>query len=412
MVDDTSSRAPEQPDRPLRESPSLAVPPLYEHEHEMFRESFRAFLARDVTPHAEQWERDGIVPRLLFSRAAAAGFVGMAVPEGFGGAGVDDFRFNAVIAEESAYACVVGSTLGITLQNDVCLPYLLEHADAAQRDRWLPGIAAGELITAIAMTEPGAGSDLQGMRTSAVRREDEWVVDGSKTFITNGINADLVIVAARTDPAAGSRGLSLLVVERGMEGFERGRNLAKIGQHAQDTAELFFNGVRVPARNMLGAEGMGFVSLVSNLAQERLSIAVGAVAAAEAALAWTVSYVRDRTAFGRPIGALQNTRFVLADCHTQTTVTRSFVDECLRKLVAGSLTPEEAAMAKLCSSETQALVVDRCLQLFGGYGYMLEYPIARAYADARVTRIFGGTNEIMREIIGRSMKLDSPGEGR
>jgi alkylation response protein AidB-like acyl-CoA dehydrogenase len=362
-------------------------------------------LTREVTPHAEQWEQDGIVPRRLFEKAGAAGFLGMAVPEEFGGAGVDDFRFNAIIAEESAYAGVVGATLGITLQNDVCLPYFLDYADAEQRGRWLPGIAAGELITAIAMTEPGAGSDLQGIQARAVRAGDEWLLNGSKTFITNGINADLVVVAARTDLPAGPRGLSLLVVERGMQGFERGRNLAKIGQHAQDTAELFFDDVRVPTRNVLGPEGTGFMSLVSHLAQERLSIAVTAVAAAEAAIDWTVAYVRDRKAFGRPIGAMQNTRFVLAECRTRTTVARVFLDTCLQKLVEGSLTAEEAAMAKLWSTETQAEVVDRCLQLFGGYGYMLEYPIARAYADARVTRIFGGANEIMKEIIGRSMAL-------
>jgi long-chain-acyl-CoA dehydrogenase len=378
---------------------------LYEHEHELFRESFRAFLAQEVAPYAEAWERDGIVPRELFLKAGEHGFLGMAVPEELGGAGAADFRFNAVISEEAAYAGVASATIGVTLQNDVCLPYFLEHATAEQRRRWVPGIASGELVTAIAMTEPGAGSDLQGMQARAVRDGDGYVLNGSKTFITNGIHADLVIVAAKTDPPAGARGLSLLVVERGMDGFQRGRKLEKIGQHAQDTAELFFNDVRVPDANLLGDEGMGFLYLVSHLAQERMSIAVGALAAAEAAIAWTVDHVRERKAFGRPIGAFQHSRFVLAECRTEVTVTRAFVEQCLRRLVAGTVSAEEAAMAKWWCSDLQGRVVDRCLQLFGGYGYMLEYPIARAYTDARVTRIYGGANEIMKEIIGRSMGL-------
>jgi len=379
--------------------------PLYEHEHALFRESFRAFLTQEVVPHAAAWERDGIVPRELFLKAGEHGFLGMAVPEELGGAGAADFRFNAVISEEATYAGVASATMGLTLQNDVCLPYFLEHADDEQRRRWLPGIASGELVTAIAMTEPGAGSDLQGMQARAVHDGDSYILNGSKTFITNGIHADLVIVVAKTNPAAGARGLSLLVVERGMDGFQRGRNLEKIGQHAQDTAELFFNDVRVPAANLLGQEGMGFVYLVSHLAQERMSIAVGGLAAAEAAIAWTVDHVRARNAFGRPIGSFQHPRFVLAECRTEVAVTRAFVEQCLRRLVAGTLSGEEAAMAKWWCSELQGRVIDRCLQLFGGYGYMLEYPIARAYADARVTRIYGGANEIMKEIIGRSMGL-------
>jgi alkylation response protein AidB-like acyl-CoA dehydrogenase len=387
---------------------TFAPPPatdLYEHEHELFRESLRAFLSAEVVPHAAQWERDGIVPRELYVKAGDSGFLGMGVPEELGGPGADDFRFSAILAEETAYLGVVGPTLGIVLQNTVCLPYFLRLCTPEQRQRWLPGIASGELVTAIAMTEPGAGSDLAGMQATATPDGDHYVLNGSKTFITNGIHADLVIVAARTDPAGGHRGLSLLVVERGMPGFERGRNLEKLGQHSQDTAELFFTDVRVPAANLLGAEGSGFLSLVGNLGEERLSIAFGALAAAEAAVGWTVDYVRERAAFGRPLGALQHVRFVLAECQTEVRVTRAFVEQCLRQLLRGTLTAEDAAMAKWWATEMQGKVIDRCLQLHGGYGYMLEYPIARAYADARVSRIFGGANEVMKDLIGRSMKL-------
>ena len=388
-------------------SPELAgtADALYDHEHELFRESVRAFLEREVVPHHAEWEREGIVPRELFTRAGSAGLIGMAIPEELGGAGVEDPRFWAILVEESGRAGVIGSTNGIGLHETTTMPYFLEYCSDEQRERWLPGIAAGELITAIAMTEPGTGSDLQGMQTRAVRDGDHYVLNGSKTFITNGINADLVIVAARTDPAGGSRSLSLLIVERDMPGFTRGRNLEKIGQHAQDTSELFFDDVRVPAENLLGEEGLGFRYLVSNLPQERMSMAVSSIAATEAAIEWTLAYVKERTAFGRPVGAFQNTAFELADCRTEAVVTRVFVDECMRKLGAGRLSPEEAAMAKLWTSEVQNRVIDRCLQLFGGYGYMTEYPIARAFVDARVTRIYGGSNEIMRELIGRSMGL-------
>jgi alkylation response protein AidB-like acyl-CoA dehydrogenase len=380
---------------------------LYEHEHELFRESARAFLQREVVPHHDAWERAGIVPRELFAKAGAAGFIGMAVPEAFGGVGVDDPRFWAIFVEEAGRAGVIGSTNGIGLHETTAMPYFLEYCSSEQRERWLPGIASGELIAALAMTEPGTGSDLQGIQTRAVRDGDAYVLNGSKTFITNGINADLVIVAAKTDPGAGSRGLSLLVVERDTPGFGRGRNLEKIGQHAQDTAELFFDDVRVPAGNLLGEEGMGFGYLVSNLAQERMSMAVSCIATVEAAIEWTVGYVKERTAFGRTIATFQNTAFVLAECRTEAAVTRSFVDDCMRRLVDRTLTPEDAAMAKLWTSEVQGRVIDRCLQLFGGYGYMTEYPIARAFVDARVSRIYGGSNEVMKEIIGRSMGLGS-----
>jgi alkylation response protein AidB-like acyl-CoA dehydrogenase len=377
---------------------------LYEHEHELFRESCRAFLQQEVLPHADAWRRD-MAPRELFEAAAAKGFLAMAAPERHGGAGVEDFRFSAILREESAYAEVVPLTAGVTLHNDICLPYFLGLATAEQRERWLPGIAAGRLVTAVAMTEPAAGSDLQGIKTRAVRDGDGWTVNGSKTFITNGVLADLVITVVKTDPAAGARGLSLLVLERGMAGFERGENLEMIGMHGHDTAELFFDDVRVPAENLLGVEGRGFHHLMANLPQERMSIAIDALACAEAALNWTVEHVRERTAFGRPIGAFQNSRFTLAECLTEVCVTRAFVEDCIRRLNAGALSGADAAMAKWWATDVQGRVIDRCLQLFGGYGYMAEYPIARAYTDARVMRIFGGANEVMKEIVGRSMDL-------
>jgi alkylation response protein AidB-like acyl-CoA dehydrogenase len=381
---------------------------LFEDVHEDLRASFRTFLEREVIGEEGrygQWEREGIVPRAVFETAGRGGFMAMAVPERYGGAGAEDFRFNLVIGEETQRAGVGSFGLGITLHNDICLPYFLSYASEEQRDRWLPGIARGELITAIAMTEPGIGSDLAGMSTRAIRDGDHYVLDGAKTFITNGINADLVIVAVKTDPSERHRGISLIVVERGTEGFERGRNLEKLGQHAQDTAELSFSDARVPAENLLGEEGEGFRYLVSNLPQERLSIAASAVAAAEAALGWTLDYVRERQAFGQPIGSFQSSRFTLAELRTETEIARAYVDRCVEALDARELTAEEAAMAKWWCTELQGRVADRCLQLFGGYGYMVEYPIARAYVDARVTRIYGGANEIMKEIVGRSMGL-------
>jgi alkylation response protein AidB-like acyl-CoA dehydrogenase len=381
---------------------------LFEDVHEDFRASFRTFLEREVLGDEGrygEWERAGIVPREVFALAGRGGFLGMSLPESLGGAGAADFRFNAVIGEETHLAGVGGFGLGITLQNDICLPYFERYCGEEQRARWLPGIASGQLITAIAMTEPGTGSDLAAISTRARREGAEYVLDGAKTFITNGINADLVIVAAKTDPSERHRGISLLVVERGTPGFERGRNLEKIGQHSQDTAELSFSDARVPAANLLGEEGEGFRYLVSNLPQERLSIAVSAVAAAEAALGWTLDYVRERRAFGQPIGTFQSSRFTLAELRTEVDIARSYVDRCVQELNAGELTAEDAAMAKWWCTELQGRVADRCLQLHGGYGYMLEYPIARAYADARVTRIYGGSNEIMKEIVGRSLGL-------
>jgi len=376
---------------------------IYDDTHEMFRESFRSFVDDAIVPRYDDFERDGIMDREVYVEAGKHGFVGMAIAEEHGGGGNTDFRFNAVIGEELAAAGVGGAGLGITLHNDITTPYFIEYCNEEQAARWMPGIASGELVTAIAMTEPGTGSDLAGIRTTAVRDGDEFVVNGAKTFITNGVNADLVITVCRTDPDAGRAGMSLLVVERGMPGFERGRNLDKIGQHSNDTAELFFDDVRVPASNVLGEEGRAFEYLAFNLAQERLSIGLFGLAAARAALDWTVDYVTERTAFGQPIASFQNTKFELAEMATEIEVTTPFVDGCVTKLNAGELAPAEAAMAKLWATELQGRTVDRCLQLFGGYGYTTEYPIARAYVDARVTRIYGGTSEIMKTIIAKDI---------
>ncbi|MCA2224577.1 acyl-CoA dehydrogenase family protein [Nonomuraea aurantiaca] len=374
---------------------------LFDEEHLLFQETVREFMAREVVPHHGQWEKDGIVPRDVWKKAGEVGLFGFSVPEEYGGAGVTDFRFNAVIVEEIIRHGASG--LGFGLHNDIMAPYLVDLTDEEQKRRWLPGFVSGELVTAIGMTEPGAGSDLQGVRTTAVREGDHYVVNGQKTFITNGINADLVVVVAKTDPAGGARGTTLLVVERGMEGFGRGRNLDKIGMKAQDTAELFFENVRVPVANRLGAEeGQGFFQLMNNLPQERLSIAVAAVAAAETVLEQTVEYCKSRQAFGRNIGSFQNTRFVLAELATETEIARHYVDKCIRALNAKELTVVDAAKAKWWTTELQNKVIDRCLQLHGGYGYMMEYPVAKAWIDSRVQTIYGGTTEIMKEIIGRS----------
>jgi alkylation response protein AidB-like acyl-CoA dehydrogenase len=378
---------------------------LFDIEHDEFRASFRSFVAKELSPDYLQWEQAGIGPREVFTSAGRAGFLGMAIPQEYGGGGVRDFRFNAAIAEELAAAGIGGAGLGITLHNDITTPYFIEYCTAEQAARWLPGIASGELITAVAMTEPGTGSDLAGISTTAVRDGDTYIVNGSKTFITNGINADLVIVAVRTDPESRHSGLSLVVVERGMEGFDRGRNLEKIGMHSQDTAELFFNDVRVPVQNRLGDEGRGFQYLSANLAQERLSIAVTGVASSRAALDWTLAYVKERTAFGKSIGTFQNTKFVLAELKTEIEVAQAFIDRAILALNDGTLTAAEAAQAKWWCTEMQKRTTDRCLQLFGGYGYMTEYPIARAYADARITTIYGGTTEIMKGIVARSLGL-------
>jgi len=376
---------------------------IYDETHEMFRSSFQAFVDTELAVHAEEWERDGIMDRAMFVEAGKHGFIGMAVDEAHGGGGIADFRFNAVLNEVLAGAGLGGAGLSFTLHNDITTPYFIEYCTDEQQQRWLPGIASGELITAIAMTEPGTGSDLQGIATHATLDGDEYILNGSKTFITNGINSDLIIVVARTNPDGGRNAMSLLVVERGMAGFERGQNIEKIGLHSQDTAELFFDDVRVPASNLLGEEGRAFDYLTFNLAQERLSIGLYGLAAAEAALDWTVEYVKERTAFGSPIASFQNTKFELADVSTEIAVTRPFMEECITELNADELSPAKAAQAKLWGSELQGRVTDRCLQLFGGYGYTTEYPISRAWTDARISRIYGGTSEIMKTIIAKDV---------
>jgi len=375
---------------------------LFEPEHELFRESYRAFLDRHVAPYHDQWEKEKIVDRGVWLEAGKQGFLGMAVPEEYGGGGNDDFRYNTIIVEETVAGRYSG--LGFSVHNDVVAPYLLRLANEEQKRRWLPKFCTGELITAIAMTEPGTGSDLQGIKSRAVEQGDgSWVLNGSKTFITNGINSDLVIVVAQTDPDKGALGFSLLVVERGMAGFERGRHLDKIGMDAQDTAELSFTDVHVPAENLLGEQGQGFVYLMQNLPQERISIAIMAAAAMEAVLEETLRYTKERKAFGKPIGSFQNTRFLLAEMATEATAVRIMVDEFIKLHLDEKLTAEQAAMAKWYTTEAQVKLIDRCLQLHGGYGYMREYTVARAYLDARVQTIYGGTTEIMKEIIGRSL---------
>ncbi|MER6633232.1 acyl-CoA dehydrogenase family protein [Streptomyces sp. NPDC000987] len=370
-------------------------------EHEAFRDTVRTFLAKEVLPHHEQWEHDGIVSRDVWRAAGRQGLLGLAVPQEYGGGGTDDFRYSAVLIEEFARAGASG--LALSLHNDIVGPYLARLATDEQKRRWLPGHASGEIITAIAMTEPGTGSDLQGIRTTATDRGDHYLLNGAKTFISNGILADLVVVVANTRPEGGSSGQSLLVVERGTPGFERGRNLDKIGQKAQDTAELFFDDVRVPKENLLGEENRAFSYLMANLAQERLAIAVGAAAAAEHVLRLTLEYVKEREAFGRPLARLQHVRFEAAEMATECAVTRAFVDRCITEHSRGRLDAVDASAAKWWATELQKRVVDRCLQLHGGYGYMTEYRVAKAFLDGRVQTIYGGTTEIMKEIIGRSL---------
>jgi alkylation response protein AidB-like acyl-CoA dehydrogenase len=374
---------------------------LYTDDHQAFRETARGFIERYVVPHHEQWEHDGIVDRSVWVEAGKHGLLGFELPEEFGGGGVADFRFNAVLVEEIMRVGATG--VGFGLHNDIVAPYLVRLATDEQRRRWFPGFCSGELITAIAMTEPAAGSDLQGINTTAVRDGADWVVNGSKTFITNGINSDLVIVVAKTDPSQGARGMSLLVVERGMKGFERGRNLDKVGLKAQDTAELFFTDVRVPAENLLGEENRGFVYLMENLPQERLSLAVAAVAGSEATLAQTIEYCKTRKAFGQEIGSFQNSRFALAELSTELEIARILVDKAIAEHNVGEFTGTDAAMVKWWTTELHKRVVDRCLQLHGGYGYMLEFPVAKAFLDTRVETIYGGSTEIMKEIVGRSL---------
>ena len=378
---------------------------VFTDEHESFRALIRDFVAREVVPHHAAWEKAGRLPREIFEKLGTLGVLGIAIPEEYGGAGTEDYRYNVVLQEEAARALV---TLGtVRTQLDVILPYFLAYADEEQRERWFPGLASGRLLTAIAMTEPGTGSDLAGMRTTAVRDGDHYILNGAKTFITGGLLADLVIVVARTstDPENRRAGLTLLVVEDGMPGFVRGRALDKIGIKAQDTAELSFDGVRVPVANRLGEEGAAFGYLGRNLPQERMTVAVGSVAQARAALDATVEYVKERKVFGAPVASFQNTKFELAAVAAEVEAAQAMLDRAVLELVAGELSGADAAKVKLFCTEVQARAVDRCLQLFGGYGYMLEYPIARLYADARVARIYAGTSEVMKVIIAKSLGL-------
>ncbi|WP_181696104.1 acyl-CoA dehydrogenase family protein [Nocardia sp. GTS18] len=378
---------------------------IYTEDHEAFRGLAAEFIEKEVVAHYADWEKAGQMPRSVFEKLGAAGILGVAIPPEYGGAGLRDYRYNAVLQEEAARALVTLST--VRTQLDVILPYFLSYADDQQRERWFPGLANGTLLTAIAMTEPGTGSDLAGMSTRAVRDGDDYVLNGAKTFITGGLLADLVIVVARTSTDALDRraGLTLLVVEDGMPGFERGRVLDKMGCKVQDTVELSFDNVRVPVANRLGAEGAAFGYLGSNLSQERMTVAVGSVAQARAAIGTTIEYVKQRKAFGISVASFQNTKFELAAMSAELEAAQTMVDRAVLDLVAGELSGADAARVKLFTTEMQGRVVDRCLQLFGGYGYMTEYPIARLYTDARVARIYAGTSEVMKVIVAKSLGL-------
>jgi len=374
---------------------------LYEPDHDSYRASVREFFEREVAPHYLKWEQDRLVDRDVFPIAAKQGIYALEIPEEYGGSGVRDYRFRLIVCEESARVHTTSFNVTLGLMDDIVIGYLLGLTTSEQKQRWLPGTASGELLGAIAMTEPGAGSDLRGITTHARRDGDAWILNGSKTFISSGTSADLVIVAARTDSAEG--GYSLFVVERDMPGFIRGRKLDKVGLHAQDTAELFFEDVRIPAENLLGVEGRGLAHMMSNLPRERLGIVAYSYASARSIFEVTKQYCFERTAFGGPIGGLQSVRFSLAEMATELDVAEAYVDRTVRAFNDGTLTPVDAAKGKWYLSELQNRIVDRCLQLHGGYGYMVEYPVARAFVDSRVQTIFGGTTEIMKEIIGRDL---------
>ncbi|WP_454882564.1 acyl-CoA dehydrogenase family protein [Sphingomonas oryzagri] len=376
---------------------------IFEAEHEQFRDSVVKFMQTEVGAHAERWRAEGMVPRELYLKAGAQGLLCTWADEKYGGAGIDDFRFEQIIIEENMRHGDVG--FYINLHNDLVAPYIAKLGTDEQKDRLMPGIVSGEKILAVAMTEPSTGSDLAGMRTSAIDKGDHWLLNGAKTYISNGLLADVVVVAARTDPNS-RHGLGLFLVERGMEGFERGRKLAKMGLKAQDTAELFFNDVKVPKANVLGDPASGFRYLAQFLAQERLVAAIGFLATAQTAFDLTLDYVKERRAFGKPIGAFQNTRFKMAEMRAQLDMAQTYVDQCVLLLNAGELAAEDASAAKLLTSELEGRVMDECVQFHGGAGYMDEYRISRMYTDARVSRIFAGTSEIMKEIIGRSLGLD------
>ncbi|AQY64332.1 acyl-CoA dehydrogenase family protein [Pseudomonas veronii] len=373
---------------------------LFSPEHELFRQSVRTFLEKDAAPFHAQWEKQGYIDRALWNKAGEAGMLCSHLPEEYGGLGAD-FLYSAVVIEEISRLGLTG--IGFSLHSDIVAPYILHYGSEALKHQYLPQLISGEKVTAIAMTEPGAGSDLQGVKTTAVLDGDEYVINGSKTFITNGFLADLVIVVAKTDPKAGAKGTSLFLVEAATPGFDKGKRLEKVGMKAQDTSELFFQDVRVPKENLLGQAGMGFAYLMQELPQERLTVAIGALESAEAALQWTLDYTRERKAFGKAIADFQNTRFKLAEMATEIQIGRVFVDKCLALHLEGKLDVPTAAMAKYWATDLQCKVLDECVQLHGGYGFMWEYPIARAWADARVQRIYAGTNEIMKEIIARAL---------
>ena len=375
---------------------------LFTPEHETFRDSVRRFMEQEVKPHDERWQEQGYADKAVWKKAGENGFLCLSMPEEYGGSGADKL-FSMVLMEEQARAN--NSSLGWGLHSEIVAPYLLNYGSEALKRKYLPKMAAGEMIGAIAMSEPGAGSDLQSVKTSATRKGDKYVVNGSKTFITNGWNCDLVIVVAKTDPAKGAKGTSLVVVDASMKGFSKGKRLKKMGLKGQDTAELFFDNVEVPAENLLGQENNGFIYLMQELPWERMQIAIGAAAKCEAALGWTIAYENDRKAFGKPVASFQNTRFKLAEIATEVQVMRVFVDRCMELLLEKKLDTATASMAKYWASDTEGKVLDECLQLHGGYGFMWEFPISQAYVDARVTRIYGGTNEIMKEVISRSLGL-------
>jgi alkylation response protein AidB-like acyl-CoA dehydrogenase len=398
---------PYKPDPPpMIESIPMIERTLFTPDHESFRDSFRRFIEKEIAPFHADWEEQGFVAREVWNKAGDNGFLCMSMPEQYGGAGAD-LLYSVVLMEELARAGVSG--IGFSLHSEIVAPYILKYGTEAQKAKYLPKMARGELIGAIAMSEPAAGSDLQGIKSTAIEQADgSYLLNGSKTFITNGMHADVVIVVAKTNPAAGGKGTSLLFVERGMAGFSVGKLLKKLGLKAQDTSELFFDNVSVPAENLMGGkalENRGFICLMEQLPWERLQIAIGAVASAQAAIGWTVDYVKERKVFGQPVAAYQNSRFKLAEMQTEVQVAAVFVDKCIELIMQGKLDTATASMAKYWCSDLQCKVMDECLQLFGGYGYMWEYPITRAYADARVQRIYGGTNEIMKEVITRSMGL-------
>ena len=373
---------------------------LFENEHEQFRDSVRKFLTQHAAPYHSQWEKDGQIDRQLWNKAGEMGLLCPTMPEQFGGPGVD-YRYNVIVNEEITKQGLSG--LGFIVHSDITVPYINNNGSNALKKKYIPGCVTGELVGAIAMTEPGAGSDLQGIKTTAVLDGDEYVINGSKTFITNGQHADIVVVVCVTDPKAGAAGISLIVVEATTPGFERGQNLEKIGLKAQDTSELFFNDVRVPKENVIGKLGAGFKYLMNELPQERLGLAVAALMSCETAMQQTIDYVKERKAFGKPVAVFQNTQFKLAELSAEITSARCFIDKCIELHLVGKLDAVTASKAKLIGSELQGRVIDECLQLHGGYGYMWEFPIARAYADARIQRIYGGTSEIMKLIIGRDL---------